>query len=120
MKKFLPYIYIFLAFTAGLFLIFWVVDSVIMPLLVHNTEIVQVPNVIGKSYDDAQTLLSEKNLKFIKSGEQYSDNVIPNTVINQIPKSGTEVKVGRSIYLIISKGRETLEVPYLIGKSLRE
>jgi len=91
-----------------------------MPLLVHNTETVQVPNVIGKSYDDAQTLLSGKNLKFIKSGEQYSDNVIPNTVINQIPKSGTEVKVGRSIYLIISKGRETIEVPYLIGKSLRE
>ena len=91
-----------------------------MPLLVHNTETVQVPNVIGKSYDDAQTIISSKELKFIKSGEQYSDNVIPNTVINQIPKSGTEVKVGRSIYLIISKGRETLEVPYIIGKSLRE
>jgi serine/threonine-protein kinase len=120
LKKYLPYIYIFLGFVVGLFLIFWLIDSVIMPLIVHNTETVQVPNVVGKSFDDAQSIIENKNLKYIKSGEQYSDNVVPNTVINQIPKSGTEVKVGRSIYLIISKGRETLEVPYLIGKSLRE
>ncbi|TAL69019.1 MAG: PASTA domain-containing protein [Bacteroidetes bacterium] len=120
MKKYLPYIYIFLGFIAGLLIIFWLVDSVMMPLIVHNTETVQVPNVVGKSYDDAQNLIGGKNLKFIKSGEQYSENVVPNTIINQIPKPGTEVKVGRSIYLIISKGRETLEVPYLIGKSLRE
>ncbi|MBI5323926.1 MAG: PASTA domain-containing protein [Ignavibacteriae bacterium] len=120
MKKYLPYIYIFIGFAAGLIIIFWLVDSVIMPLIVHNTETVQVPNVVGKSFSDAETIINSKSLKIIKSGEQYSENVIPNTVINQIPKSGTEVKVGRTIYLIISKGRETLEVPYLIGKSLRE
>jgi beta-lactam-binding protein with PASTA domain len=119
-KKYLPYIYVLLGITVGLYLLLWLMDSVVMPMIVHNQETVRVPNVIGKPLDEAQSLLGNEKLTAIKSGEQYSEKIPPNTVINQIPKQYSEVKVGRSIYLIISKGRETTDVPNLTGKSLRE
>ncbi len=120
LKKYLPYIYVLLGFTAGLCLLFWLMDSVIMPMIVHNRTVVRVPNVIGKTLEEAKSMMTGEKLIAIKSGEQYSEKVAPNIVINQIPRQYSEVKVGRSIYLIISKGKETTGVPYLIGKSLRE
>jgi len=119
-KKITPYFIIIISFAACIIIFYYVVDELIMPWIIHGSEVVKVPNLVGKSLPEAQETISKLNLVSNKTGEQYNDKFLPNTVISQIPKPGTEVKAGRYIYMIVSKGQETTPVPYLIGKSLRE
>ncbi|MGA2296955.1 MAG: PASTA domain-containing protein [FCB group bacterium] len=119
-KKYLPYVIITLSIIVGFVIFFFLFDSIIMPLLIHNSDTVTVPDIVGKTLSEADNQLAKYDLKMTQSGAQFSDKAPPNCVINQTPKSGTVVKVGRSVFVIISKGQETSVAPYLIGKSLRE
>jgi serine/threonine-protein kinase len=119
-KKYLPYLIIFFSFVVGSIIFFFIADWFIMPWLIHSGSSVKVPNVIGKSYSDAEKILESNNLNFSKCSEQFNDKYPPNFVINQTPKSGLDVKSGRTIYLIVSKGQESITTPNLTGKTLRE
>jgi beta-lactam-binding protein with PASTA domain len=64
-------------------------------------------------------LLIQKKLLLLKTTEQYNEKYPQGYVVSQIPKAKSFVKEGRHIYLVISKGRETVTAPYLIKQSLR-
>ncbi|MGB9809009.1 MAG: Stk1 family PASTA domain-containing Ser/Thr kinase, partial [Caldanaerobacter sp.] len=80
---------------------------------------VVVPNVVGLSISQASKILSEHNLKMEISEERYSDKP-ENTIIEQQPAEGTLVKPGSTVYVIISKGRQVVIVPNVIGRDYLE
>jgi serine/threonine-protein kinase len=80
---------------------------------------VVVPNVVGLSLSQASKILSEHNLKMEISEERYSDKP-ENTIIEQQPAEGTLVKPGSTVYVIISKGRQVVIVPNVIGRDYLE
>lgn len=112
-------------------LFFWAIISLFGFLVIHlfvmpyisgqYTEVIVVPDVTNMSEEMAISLLIEKNLDYQwDSAGQYSATVPKGSVMLQIPQSNKEVKAGRTIRLIVSKGLREVEVPELRGQSRRQ
>lgn len=74
-----------------------------------------VPDVKGKTKGDAETTLRNANL--VPVFDYQSDDSIPNDqVISQSPEAGAKVKKGDTVTVILSKGRETVNMPDVWNK----
>lgn len=118
--RFLPFLLTIIGFAISIYIVILIADIYIVPGIVHDRAIVSVPNLNGLSLDEAEKELKSVGLKYEVSSEQYSDNLPPKTILKQLPVPNTNVKEGRPIYLTISKGKETVRVPSLIGFDLRK
>ncbi|TFC11029.1 Stk1 family PASTA domain-containing Ser/Thr kinase [Cryobacterium algoritolerans] len=79
-----------------------------------------IPDVAGKSVDDATAVLKEKGLA-AKSGEQtYSDSIPEGHVIKASAAGDGPVRVGDTFNLTISRGPEPVVVPDVVGRSWGE
>ena len=79
----------------------------------------EVPNVTGMQVVEAQKLIEGAGFEVVLKDE-FDDKVTPGLVVRQDPVAKTMCKEGHSIFLYISKGMETVEVPNLVGKALAE
>jgi len=114
------YILVVGLFTVGLLLIAVLTDKLIMPLLIHSSSTVVVPNIIGMSLEEAKATITERRLQVASVREAYSDAVERGMIVNQLPYPGAEVKEGRRVYISVSKGKEILKMPVLLGRTLRD
>lgn len=112
------YIVIAASFFAILLALGFIVDRWIFPAVIHSGGSVNVPNVVGNKIEYATKMIENANLDIEKISEQYSEVVPKGVVINQVPKAGLLVKEGRNVYLTVSKGKETVKMPFLIGQSI--
>ncbi|MCX4590670.1 Stk1 family PASTA domain-containing Ser/Thr kinase [Streptomyces sp. NBC_01549] len=81
---------------------------------------VAVPSVLGKSLDEAKTILEGDGYQFqvkLKTQESTED---PNTVLDQSIPLGKEVEKGSPITLTIAKAVAKSTVPDVAGKSCEE
>ncbi|MCI8712818.1 MAG: Stk1 family PASTA domain-containing Ser/Thr kinase [Ruminococcus sp.] len=76
-----------------------------------------VPNVVGKTEEEAEKLLAEKNL-VADAEAKYDDYVEAGKVIESDPVEGTEVEEGTHVKIYVSLGTENVEVPSVEGRSL--
>jgi serine/threonine-protein kinase len=118
-KQLIPYAIVLLSFSVTIFIIVIILDLALLPSLIHNREVVKVPDVVGRDVKDAINLMEDAGLVVAKINELSSDKVPQGYVISQIPRANMEVKKERSVYLTVSKGQETVEAPYLVGMPLR-
>ena len=84
---------------------------VVKPLFKKEKE-VKIPNVKEMTLEQAKEMITnngEVELT-IETKEEYNDTIEAGRVIETKPKIGNNVKVGTKITVIISKGREGLEV----------
>lgn len=88
----------------------------------HHGEKIEVPNVLGKSLYDAETMLKDRGLVALVVDSMYDKSAPRGSVLEQSPKSGYEVKGGRMVYLTVNlKGEPMAQVPDVVGHgSLRE
>lgn len=88
----------------------------------HHGEKIEVPNVVGKSLYDAETMLKDRGLVALVVDSVYDKSAPRGSVLEQSPKSGYEVKGGRMVYLTVNlKGEPMAQVPDVVGHgSLRE
>ena len=105
-----------LAFFAFLLLL----DQVIMPWYVQRGKVAYVPAVLGMSVDRAVDTLKNAGYEPIKYETRFDDKAKEGTIIRQTPEGGDETKPGRKVYLIISGGTETVQMPDLTGKNIRD
>jgi eukaryotic-like serine/threonine-protein kinase len=75
---------------------------------------VTVPNVKGKSRDDAIGTLSASGLKF-KVRDVYSKED-EGTVIAQYPTPGARVRKGSTVQINVSRGLQPIGVPSVVGQ----
>ena len=76
-----------------------------------------VPDVSGKSQDDAKKALTGAGLALGTITDAYSEDVPQGQVISQSVASGTSVPHDTAIDVVLSKGRQPLTVPSLGGMS---
>src|SRR5437763_6874554 len=76
---------------------------------------VPVPNVIGKSRDDAVSTLTDAGLQ--PKVFTVPSNKAVNTVTGQDPPSGTKVVKGSRVRINVSSGPKPISVPYVVGLS---
>ncbi|MCK4532262.1 PASTA domain-containing protein [bacterium] len=91
----------------------------LMSVLVHGRKSVMVPNLMGKTVEEAVDILSEENLYLKKEAEQYSSSMPPGYIIFQSPSAGNTMKEKRVVKVIISQGGEVVFVPDTVSKGLR-
>lgn len=118
-NKLRKYSIILTVFLVSLLIILLVVDNFVMPFYVAADE-VNVPNVVGKHKDEAIKILSDKNLNPVIQTSRYDERFSKDYVIFQKPSPNTNVKENRRIYLTISGGVQTVKMPFLINKTVRD
>jgi serine/threonine-protein kinase len=119
MKKLWPYIAASIGFIITVIIIVVILDSIVFPALIHDKEKVKVPDLVGKSITEAERIIFDNGLTIGKLSEQFNEKIPQGIIISQIPNPGAEVKEGRAIHLSVSKGKEMVRVPYVIGQNLR-
>ena len=106
-------------YVGGVIVFLLLLDYLLLPWYVSSPEIT-VPKVIGLIDKDAIHLLEDANLDPIVSDTTFDDKVPKGSVMFQKPETGSVVKKGRRVYLIISGGEPMVTVPILKGHSLTE
>lgn len=77
---------------------------------------IPVPDVSGKSEDDAQKALKNAGFVNVSSEFEYSDSVEEGKVIGTTPSAGAEATKETEIVMKVSKGSDKKTVPNLVGK----
>ncbi len=88
----------------------------------HHGEKIEVPNVVGKSFHDAERMLGDGDLVAMVIDSIYEKNAPKGSVLEQSPKPGYEVKGGRVVYLTVNlSGEPMADLPDVVGQgSLRQ
>ena len=88
------------------------------PNEIRPGDIVQAPEIVGHTLDEAKEILQEFGLD-VKIGMELPSNDVPEGVImSQTPDAGASIKSGQSIEVNVSKGKVDGNVPDVVGKSL--
>ncbi|MGI5510873.1 Stk1 family PASTA domain-containing Ser/Thr kinase [Streptomyces sp. CA-106131] len=87
-------------------------------LTVSKGSPVEVPDVTGSSEDDARAELEDAGLRMQIADTQVTSEFDAGQVAQQSPGGGKEVGEGDTVTLTISKGREMVEVPDVVGDNV--
>ncbi len=80
---------------------------------------VDVPNVVGKSYDDAVKALTAKRFKVTRTDE-FSDSVPAGVVIRHDPVPGTAAPRDSTVTVVVSKGPDLVTVEDFRGDTVED
>jgi beta-lactam-binding protein with PASTA domain len=75
---------------------------------------VEVPDVVGKSFDEAQSNLQAAGFKVTRTDKESDKD--PGTVLSQNPKSGGRIDAGSTIALTVAKAPSQVPVPDVTGE----
>ena len=79
-----------------------------------------IPSLAGMSQTQATNTVAELRLKIGQIQEVFSEDVPKGKVITSNPPGGGRVEVAGEVLLIVSKGKDRIEVPELIGLTVEE
>ncbi|MET8954931.1 Stk1 family PASTA domain-containing Ser/Thr kinase [Streptomyces sp. NPDC004393] len=87
-------------------------------LTVSKGSPVEVPQVAGSDLDEATAQLQDEGLKVKIADTQVTSEFDAGKVARQSPDPGKQVAEGDTVTLTISKGREQVEVPDVVGDNV--
>jgi serine/threonine-protein kinase len=90
----------------------------VLTLMIKSEDAVIIPQVTGKDVIYALEILSDLGLNTKVKGSEYNDNIPKNHIIFQDPEPGSEIKKGRDVKIILSKGRKEALTPNLKGLTI--
>jgi hypothetical protein len=101
---------------------YFLVNLLAMPYVAGKFKgTVKVPALVSLPPEQAKDILVKDGLIYmLDSTGDYSADVAAGRILSQYPETGTEVKKGRRIWVKISKGYKSVELPPLRGLSLRQ
>ncbi|MEV3938823.1 PASTA domain-containing protein [Glycomyces sp. NPDC049804] len=79
-----------------------------------------VPNVVGKSEDDARADITTEGLEIGEVTRSHSDTIEAGLVISQTPAGEAPAGPGDTVDLVISDGPEPVEVPDVVGMDIEK
>jgi beta-lactam-binding protein with PASTA domain len=82
-------------------------------VLSRGPQLVELPNVRGQPEDDARETLDSMGL-VVTVERAYHDQVPRGDVIDQNPRAGTTIEVGKTVTLVVSRGKPPVEVPNVV------
>jgi eukaryotic-like serine/threonine-protein kinase len=92
-------------------------DSTVVLLVSDGPAPVPVPDVSGKTFDDASQQLTAAGFGVVRS-DVFSDTVDTGKVIGTDPPAGQGANRGAQVTVQVSKGPEMVTVPNLVGMTL--
>lgn len=91
-----------------------------LTLIIKSEDTVIVPELEGKDVVYALEILTELELNTKVKGSEYTGDIPKNHVVFQEPPPGAEIKKGRDVRIILSKGPKTFAMPHLLGLSIQQ
>jgi eukaryotic-like serine/threonine-protein kinase len=79
-----------------------------------------VPDVHGKTFDDAKAFLASLGFVVGDPVERFSDTVPTGQVLASNPPPGTSSFAGATVTLVVSKGPQLYQVPDVTGKKIQD
>ena len=80
----------------------------------------ELPKLTGITVDEAQDRILKAQMTFGTATKKYSETVPSGIVIASDPKSGTSLRFGTVVDLVVSQGRRPIPVGSWAGKSAEE
>jgi serine/threonine-protein kinase len=94
-------------------------DQVVTVVVSTGRPKVEVPDVIGRSVEEATAILGAAHLQARR--ERVFDDVVPkDRAVGTEPASASKVDWGSTVVLKISKGPDLVEVPQVVGLTKKE
>lgn len=91
--------------------------SVVSVVVSKGPERYTVPDLAGKSVNDADSALAELGLLLGTRTDAFSDSIPTGMIISSTPAAGTQVRRGTNIDIVVSKGADLVALPSYIGLS---
>ncbi|MFD9265621.1 Stk1 family PASTA domain-containing Ser/Thr kinase [Streptomyces goshikiensis] len=96
-------------------------NSVITLIVAKEVSKTEVPDLTGKTKEDAAKLLQQANLKLGSTTEADAPaGTAPKTVFQQQFPPGEQLKPGSSVSITVAKAAQTTDVPNLAGKTVSQ
>jgi len=97
-----------------------IMDKIVMPIVTRQGSAFPLPDFTSQRLLEARISLSELDLKYEVSSEEFSPGLPAGVILQQFPKANTKVKPGRTIKFVTSLGQKMVPIPELAGKSVRQ
>jgi eukaryotic-like serine/threonine-protein kinase len=102
------------------FIVSWITLTILSGYTNHN-ETITVPNLKGKNFTSATSIVEEKKLKIAIMDSVYDDTKPKGIVLDQNPSANYQVKENRTIYVTLNASNPPMvSMPNLIDASLRQ
>lgn len=107
--------------TVTFFLTIYLSISVLLPYITNHNETVIVPDLIGKSVEEASETLKSKKLRFKPMTKKGYSIIYPaNAVLEQNPLPNSKVKPFRNVYIKLnSENPPSISCPNLLNTSIK-
>jgi serine/threonine-protein kinase len=102
-----------------IFLIIFFSSSILSYRTVLKGEMVTIPNLVGKTLEDARTELSRKRLSIVQMGIQFDTRYERGRIIFHEPSAGSKIKINNVVKVILSAGKEKVFVPRIKGENFQ-
>ena len=110
-----------LAIAVGVTLVFMFAVFLFLRIYTRHGQALSVPNLQGMSIQEADSILSERNLHLHIVDSVFNMNATRGSVIDQNPRAEFKVKEGRTIFITINAfNPEIIAMPDVEGVSLRQ
>ncbi|MCX5196814.1 Stk1 family PASTA domain-containing Ser/Thr kinase [Streptomyces sp. NBC_00249] len=87
---------------------------------ISSGQFTKVPNLLGKTEEQARSQLSAAGLGVKTVDRKFSDAFDRGTVMNTDPGGGKRIRDNGAVTLTVSRGPETVSVPDLKGRPLQD
>lgn len=102
-----------------IFSIIFFLSTILSFQIVLKGEMVTLPNLIGKTLEEARSELAKRKLSVVQKGAQFDIHWERGKIIFQDPSPGSKIKINKVVKVILSAGKEKVFVPQLVGKNLQ-
>lgn len=90
-----------------------------LPNVTNHGKTITVPDIEGKTIEEAQVFLAKHDLRYEISDSLFSADAAPLAILKQYPHAGSKVKENRKIYLSVNRKKPpTVPLPDLIDGSV--
>ena len=91
-----------------------------LTFIIKSEDTVVVPDLLGKNVVYSLEILTDLGLNTKIKGSEYSDDFPKNHVLSQDPLPGADIKKGRDIRILLSRGPKVITMPNVSGLSVRQ
>jgi serine/threonine-protein kinase len=89
-------------------------------MLINVPTDVRLPDLVGKKYEDAQSLVKQYKVQLITRTEEYNESYPEGVIYYMSPGAGRTIKSGKSVDVWVSKGSRFSSAPNLAKLSLED
>ena len=101
------------------FLNLFFISAILSFQITLKGEMVTLPNLIGKTLEEAKTEIEKKKIHLVQSGVRLHQRYERGKIIFQDPPADSKVKINTETRVVLSAGKEKVVVPELLGKNLQ-